>query len=414
MLVLGSSSDQLNPIGISRVDSPVPLRAALSRIERYLTQLDILRVVFDEKRREQTFRDHAQVSVLVRDMHDASGAGGLERGGFERFRDAGFPTEAFELDAAPIRIGLLHRRGIVTHMILLLSHLPFDGVAFRLLERQLLTAIEGHEVPEPGMQTETLVRHEQAPGSIRRSEAVLERWVDAATSPPAGRGLMPTTPGAYSVIALRSRAAAIAAQVIALRTGTSTTSVVLAALTRAVHHEIDRDLSAMLLVCNNRWQPQLTQFIGQTLGNGLLRYSRQDLTGEMTSHVRAVYARTLNAYARARYDTLRWRDTLTGLAAAGLSSDLSYYFNDVRAIRQAWQGLESQAGELGGPAERETSIDVIERRDLSDATVFANLRDAGPECLLKVVCDEKRMTPDAGAAMLAALEAVLVREAKAI
>jgi len=126
-----------------------------------------------------------------------------------------------------------------------------------------------------------------------------------------------------------------------------------------------------------------------------------------------IYSRTLSAYAHARYDTLKWREVLTDLSVRGLATDLSYYFNDVRVARRAWQGLETRIGELSHGIERDTSIEVIEQRDMSDATVFANLHDAGPEFLLKVVCDESRISPDDAVGLLAALEALLVEEALA-
>jgi len=280
MLAFGPRSNRLNPAGISRVKHPVRVRDALPRIERDLNQFDILRATFDEKRVEQTFQGQARVGVLVCDTSVFPERGReLESGGLHTFLGAGFPMAAFDLCEAPIRIGLLHLDGIITHLILLLSHLPFDGAAYPLLMRPLLAAVEGREVPAPGMRTETLLQYEQSAESVRGSDAVIRRWIDTATRPRPGRGLMSTTVGRYSMIALRSRAAAIAAQVLAVRTRTSTTSVALAALTKTIHRHVDRELSAMLLVCNNRWQPQLKNFVGQTLGTGCCRFPRTTSAG---------------------------------------------------------------------------------------------------------------------------------------
>jgi len=414
ILTFGPRSSRLNFGGTSRLRQPVRMAEALARIERYLSQYDIMRVAFDEKRVEQTFQSQSTIGVF---LCDASALPDRERSvktaQFQLLAEAGFRLDAFDMDEAPLRLGLLHTGGFVTDVQMLMSHLPFDGVVYRLLASPLVDAIEGRSVPVTGQQTEALIRQERSEQGVRRSNAVIDHWVAAATRLPPGRGLMGTTAGSYPVVALRSRAAAIAAQTLTVSTRTSTTSVIVAALTRSMRRHLDPRLSAMLIVSNNRWQPGLREFVGQTLGNSLLVLTRDDDGKDFGPYVGAVHSRAVMAYSHARYDTIRWREILIGLSQRGEATDLSYYFNDVRFKRDAWRGLETRSDELRAGIAHRTSTEVIERRDMSDATLFANLHDAGEECLLTLVCDETRIAPSVAVVVLTAVEALLVEEALA-
>ncbi|MFI5571305.1 hypothetical protein ACIA6T_29000 [Streptomyces sp. NPDC051740] len=411
MTALGPSSDRLNVSWpISSLKDGISVAEALDRLRGLLSSLDIFRASFDTERVRQTFQDEARIEVRVT---EAQADAAPVRHGYNTRKDpacAELASRAFGMDEPQIRLGLQHVGGIVTQINVAMSHLAFDGSACRPLDRLLRDAVEGRETRALGMQTADLVGYEQSADQVRRSDAVIDGWLASSSKLPSGRGLMAMAPGAFSVTILRSRAAAVAVEALALRHGVSASGVVVSALTRTLRQHVDSELSALLLVCNNRSHPKLTHFVGQTIGNGLLVLPSENRGGDrFAEYTKNLYARTITTYSRSRYDCLKWRDALTDLTAKGLATDLSYYFNDVRSDRGVWAGLESGLPDLKALLE-ESSITTVGRRDMGDATLFADLGSDGEELILQVVCDDTRIAPATAASALATLEDVLVTE----
>lgn len=263
------------------------------------------------------------------------------------------------------------------------------------------------------MRTTDLLAYERSPEGLRQSDTAINHWLRAATRLPEGRGLMSMAPGDFSVTTMRSHKAAVAAQTLSVRSGVSPSGIFLAALSKLIRRHLARDLSAMLLVCNNRRQRGLMDFVGQTLGNGLMVIPRDELDGAFVPYAQNVYAQAISAYRRARFDTLRWRGVLTELSARGLATDLSYYFNDVRTDHRSWSGLENRVAELSGSGST-TSIATTSRRSMGDATLFASLGSIGQDCVIDLACDDRCVMPGEASALLEALETFLVEAALAL
>lgn len=402
---LGPRSRRLNIVGGFSVGRPVGVSDALFRIERCLNRFDVFRLAFDERTGTAFFR--GEVRIPVRWGIDSGTPGDAAAQNSELY------ALPFDLQEPPIRLELIHRGAVVTQVGIVMSHLAFDGAAYRLLVRHLRDAVEGREPSPTCIQNEALIKHEQSATGVRRSDAVIGHWVESATRLPPGCGLLNTTAGAYSVTEIRSRAMAIATQALAVFHNTSTASVLTAALTTMIRRHIDRKFSAMLSVCNNRMLPQLGGYVGQTIGNGLIILPRERSDAEFSMFVKDVNIRAFRAYARARYDSVKWRDVLSGLSERGSATDLSRYFNDVRSERGSWSGLEQQIDDLRKGTREGASLTVVDRRDMSDATFFANLHDAGRDCLITLVCDDDRTPPADAALLLKDLEAFLVEQALA-
>ncbi|MEU9856328.1 hypothetical protein [Streptomyces sp. NPDC047974] len=412
MAALGPLSDRLNiswPIAALR--DGIRVSEALGRLQGLLSSLDVFRATFDTEDVRQVFRGEVGVEVRVT---EAPAEVVPVRHGYNTRKDpacAELAGRPFGMDEPQIRLGLQHAGGIVTQIDVALSHLAFDGSAYRPLDRLIRAAVEGRATSSSlGMQTADLVGYEQSADQVRRSDAVIDGWVASSTRLPPGRGLMSMTPGAFSVTILRSRAAAVAVEALARRYGVSTSGVVVSALTRTVRRHVEADLSALLLVSNNRSHPKLTDFIGQTIGNGLLVLPHEQPGEGFAAYAKNTYARTITTYSRARYDCIKWREALAGLTAEGHAPDFSYYFNDVRSDRGIWAGLESGLPDLKALLE-ESSVTTVGRRDMGDATLFADLGSDGHELILQWVCDDTRIPPATAAAALAALENLLVTEA---
>jgi hypothetical protein len=401
MIALGPDAHQLNILGGIPVNGALGVSEALARIQQCLTRFDIFRVAYDRQQIHQTFQDRATVRVLLSDASDDAHPAAA----------AGVDTGAFDLAEAPIRLGLTHRDRIVEQVNVVLTHLAFDGAAMPLLLRHLSDALAGRMLSRLGPQTQDLLAYEQSDTGVRHSNAALDHWLDTAKRLPSGRGVMSFGPGRYSVTAIQSRAMAIAAQTLGRRSHTSAASVLLAALARVIHRHVAHKPSAMLLVSHNRMHPTLDEFVGQTIANGLLVVPDEVLDGDFVPYARQTHRRAVAAYASARYDCLRWRAIFTELTEKGQATDLTYFFNDTRGERNAWSGLERQIDELRRGWPGEMSIEVSERRQQGDATLVANIHDAGQECRLELVCDDDVITTADAAAWLADLETLLVAEA---
>jgi len=412
MTALGPLSDRLNiSWPVSSLKDGISVSEALARLRGLLSSLDIFRVSFDTEHVRQTFQGEARIEVRV--SEDPTDTVPVQHG-YNTRKDpacAELASGAFGMDEPQIRLGLQHVGGFVAQIDVAMSHLAFDGGACRPLDRLIRDAVEQRETRALGMQTAELVGYEQSAGPVRRSDAVIEGWLASSRRLPPGRGLMPMAPGAFSVSILRSRAAAVAVEALALRHRVSVSGVVVSTLTSTIRRHVNSELSALLLVCNNRSQPRLTDFVGQTIGNGLLVLPSETPGGDrFAAYTKSIYARTITTYSRARYDCIKWRDALTDLTAKGLAPDFSYYFNDVRSDRGVWAGLESGLPDLKALLE-ESSITTVGRRDMGDATLFADLGSDGDELILQVVCDDTRIPPATATAALAALESLLVTEA---
>lgn len=411
MAALGPLSDRLNiSWPIASLQDGISVSGALDRLRGLLSSLDIFRASFDTEHVRQVFRSEARIEVRV---SEAPTDAVPVRHGYNTRKDpacAELASRAFGMDEPQIRLGLQHVGGIVRQIDVAMSHLAFDGSACRPLDRLIRDAVEGRATRALGMQTVELVGYEQSADQVRRSDAVIDGWLASSSRLPPGRGLMSMAPGAFSVTILRSRAAAVAVEALALRHGVSVSGVVVAALTRTIRRYVNSELAALLLVCNNRSHPKLTDFVGQTIGNGLLVLPSDNPGDRFAEYARNLYARTITTYSRARYDCVKWRDALTELTAKGLATDFSYYFNDVRSDRGVWAGLESGLPELKALLE-ESSVTTVGRRDMGDATLFADLGSDGDELILQVVCDDTRIPPADAVSALAALESLLVTEA---
>ena len=412
MAALGPASDRLNIFWTIPVRGSVRVSEALDRLASLLSSLDVFRATYDVESVRQVFRDEVRVEVRVTEAAADTLSGPLPTGSRKEPASAELANRAFGMDDPQIRFGLEHVGGSVRKIHLAMSHLAFDGGCFPPLNRLVADAVEGRGLSALGMQTGALVEYEQSDDQVRRSDAVIDGWLSTSAKLPPGRGLMAMTPGSFSVSVLRSSAAAVAVQSLAVRYGVSASGVVVSALTKVIRQHIHSDLSTLLVVCNNRSHPRLADFVGQTIGNGLLVLPSEHPGDRFVDYAKKTYTRTLATYSRARYDCLKWRTALTDLSRRGLATDLSYYFNDVRSDRDAWSGFENRVADLKALVE-ESSVETVRRRDLGDGTVFADFGGAGEQLTLQLVCDDALIPPSDARAALIAWENLLVTEALA-
>jgi hypothetical protein len=318
----------------------------------------------------------------------------------------------FSLDEEPpIRFGLVSREEEVLSVVLLLSHLAFDGASWPLIARRLKRALVG--TVEVTLQPEDLVRYEQSDRMQQRSDATLLRWTDSLSTLPSGCGLRPTAPGSFTECGLQSRVAAIATQTLALRAGVSATSVVLAALTMVLKLKLDNPPAAMLLVCGNRHYSDLADYPGIVSENALYVIPELKREHDFDQYLKLAEMSAIRGYARARYDSGRWRAVLTDMGSRSGVPDLSFFFNHPRTTEKAWEGLEREGDELKSwKSSNYAGVATVQgRRELSDATLFFNLWDAGLTAQFSMTCDDSLIPPAQTLSILCDLEEFLVAKA---
>ncbi|MGN7187571.1 hypothetical protein ACTHQ7_07500 [Microbacterium enclense] len=382
---------------------------AIDVLHRVLDEIDAFRLVFDASRATIRFRDEAVVRVVTArcTVGVQLDANALREEAMTNLLPL-LRVRPFGLDEVPIRIGIVCAEDTVLQIWYSLSHLPFDGGALRALQRLLQDAFSKGVYAPTLLSTVDILRQESSLEMAEKSRLRIQGWIRHARAMRGGRGLMSMAPGSFSVTVLRSASAAAAAQQIARRSGVSTTSVVLAALSLVVREYFMPDLESFLFVCDNRADRRLRDFIGQTIGNGLVilpTYDPEDWSG----YLKGVYASTIRAYRGARYDNFRWREEMTRLSKTGDAGDLSYYFNDVRIDRRSWERLEVD------PATNPQTDSIIEKVDtlaMGDATLFANLDGNGQRMELQVTCDDSVIPPDAAVEALQAVAQVLHDKAR--
>ncbi|TRV80952.1 hypothetical protein FKN01_04175 [Streptomyces sp. 130] len=310
----------------------------------------------------------------------------------------------------PVRFGLVVDGDEVRSLAVAYSHLVFDAFSHSLVSGFLERSLEGAAVETPHVRD--LVRREATDRMRERSEAALSQWSSALSALPPGRGFRLPSAGSYTEWALHSREAAVAAQTVATRHRVNTSSVLLAALGAALRSVLADPPAALLLVASNRHHPDLAGFPGIALQIGLHVIPPAGGEGTVHEYLRSTQDSAIRGYAKARYDTTRWRETLVAMTERGTAPDLSFYFNDARRSR-GWDGLEHRAEELASWQPGDANVTAVASHRIRDATMFAYVLDGGPTARIHLVCDDAVIPPAQADAVLRGLAEYLVRRALA-
>lgn len=234
----------------------------------------------------------------------------------------------FALDhERPMRVAVVVRAGVPTHLALCVHHMAADGAGLDVLHHELQQLLAGVALDGPAPRCRDIAREQRESKAARsRGQAALGHWQRAlaAAGPPAprdgdGRGEVHWT-------RLRSRPGLEAAREVAARTGTSVHSVVLAAYCRAL---LARSGAARLLVgviAGNRNDDRGRALVS-TL-NQLVPLVVEEVPGEpFDDRVRRLHRGVLLAYRHGCFDV----DAVARLPEAagydGVGTGIRYFFN---------------------------------------------------------------------------------------
>lgn len=227
----------------------------------------------------------------------------------------------------PIRMAVIRDGDKLTYLVATYNQLALDQHGLDALMADLAR----RDTPVTALQPLDLARQQQTPAARRTSDLALRHWEKLLRTVPArrfGDSRDPRVPR-YQETAYSSPAAHLAAQVVAARTGTDTSAVLLAAFATALADVTGVHPVLTQLLFSNRFRPGLADVVGHLTQTGLcvLDVAGVPFDEAVQRAGRATVAAGMNAY----YDP-RDRDELVAKlsAARGEPIDTSCYFNDRR------------------------------------------------------------------------------------
>ncbi len=224
-----------------------------------------------------------------------------------------FDQNRFEVEGEwPLRMAVIRRRGELTHVVAVYNHIALDARGLGLLLAGLRGAAPGPGGPA-GTQTAALQPLDQArwqgsTAGLRQSARALRHWRRVLEQAPyrqfstmrdrAEAGEEPS----YLRLVLASRAALLAARMIAERTRQGLGYILLAAFALAVARLSERTRVVLRVVVDNRFRRGLAESVGTVSQMGLWSVDVADagFDGVLGRCVTA----SLDAYMNAYYDPL--------------------------------------------------------------------------------------------------------------
>ncbi|MHA6765559.1 condensation domain-containing protein [Streptacidiphilus sp. PAMC 29251] len=289
-----------------------------------------------------------QAVLGIVDVPDGGGPeGGDLEGGDPALvaRDLAARWEATPFDHAeewPIRMAAVRSRGVVTHVVVTISHVATDGSGIALMlgelgERDPVTGEPKN--PASALGPLELAALQRTPSVQRQSELSLRHWerLLRAAGPRRFGPYVDRGEPRYRRAIFESRALHLASKAVAARVGRSTTTVLLAGYAVAVARLTGITPALIQVVVSNRFRPGLGDVSHPLSVNGLLMVEVADASfDEVVDRTRRASALCSKYayYDPAQLEELRARvDRERGAEAV----ELSCLFND----RRLGMGVES-------------------------------------------------------------------------
>jgi hypothetical protein len=259
----------------------------------------------------------------------------------------------------PIRMTLVRHRGVLTHLVTVLSHFATDGAgAFAMYDdfvhRDPVTGLASAPVR---MQPLDLTAQQSTPAGRRQSDASLRYWEQqlAALAPrrPRAAGTSDASDGRrYWQLETRSVPMMLGATKIAHRLECDVSAVLLGLFAIALARVTGDQPSAAQMLVSNRFRPGLADIVGNVSQTGLFVVDVADTTvDEVVERARRAATRT---YKHAYFDLAQWRELLAKAASArgedGEDIALCYYNDRPSQRRSTAPGTEPSIDRIAAAA----------------------------------------------------------------
>ncbi|HKN97383.1 MAG TPA: condensation domain-containing protein [Pseudonocardiaceae bacterium] len=391
------------PEGHSLDDMVECLRFVMGRHQSLRTRL-----AFDSGGEpRQVVSESGEVPLEVVDAGDADPAAVAEQVR-ERYESTDFDYER----EWPLRMAAVCRDGVPTHSVAVYNHLAIDAHGLDALMADLMTMLTGDVRPVTAMQPLEQAAQQRTAAARRQSEAALRHWervLRRAAPRQFGESTDRRQPR-YWRLRYHTPATELAMRLIAARTGTDTSPVLLAAYAVALARTAGTNPVVLQLAVSNRFRPRFADSVSPLAQASPCLLDVADVTFD-EAVARAVQA-AMSTYLNAYYDPHGRAALLARMAEErGEQIELSCYFNDRR----------DAGGRDGGPVPTLDQVEAAVSRsalrwsrhtDVEQPPLYLSVSDADDGIELYLTADTHRLSPSDMATIARTVEAVAVGAAR--
>ncbi|MGW7175718.1 condensation domain-containing protein [Streptomyces xanthophaeus] len=259
----------------------------------------------------------------------------------------------FRLDRDfPLRISLVARGGAPAFVALVSSHAVADGSALGVLREEWLTLLSGAELPPLTALTPLdLAAEEATAAGLRKSAASLEYWERIIRNGPQAMFAEPLATGTdvrVAQLTLRSERGARALALVAERTGSLPSTVLLTAWCSLIAHRAGQSTCVAAVPTSNRFLPRLARSVNTVSQDALL--SLDVRVPSFDALLRKAWGAALDAYRHSRFDSLAlWEMIGRVTFERGSHFARDVVFNDVSSLASTVASAAAQDGAEAGP-----------------------------------------------------------------
>ncbi|MFG2748973.1 condensation domain-containing protein [Streptomyces xanthophaeus] len=257
----------------------------------------------------------------------------------------------FRLDRDfPLRISLVARAGAPAFVALVSSHAVADGSALGVLREEWLTLLSGAEIPPLTALTPLgLAAEEATAAGLRKSAASLEYWERIIRNGPQAMFAEPLATGTdvrVAQLTLRSERGARALALVAERTGSLPSTVLLTAWCSLIAHRAGQSTCVAAVPTSNRFLPRLARSVNTVSQDALL--SLDVRVPSFDALLRKAWGAALDAYRHSRFDSLAlWEMIGRVTFERGSHFARDVVFNDVSSLAPAVAAAAQDGAEAG-------------------------------------------------------------------
>ena len=322
----------------------------------------------------------------------------------------------------PVRVTIVAHRGVPMYQVRALSHFVTDGFGVLALRRDLAARdpVTGDPPgPMTAMQPLEEVRWQASEAGQRCSRKSERYWERLLRSVPARRLPEPADrPQArYCRVHFDSRAAYLALQAVAARTGLDTSPVMLAAFTVGLARATGVNPVVPRMYVSNRFRPGLADTVSPVAQTCPCVIDVAGITFD--DAIKRTYYASLGAFKHAYFEPVKIRELLAAVSAErGEQVDVDVVYNDDRLLSPRQAPASPPGPKDIADALPLTTLTVEERPELDDVCNFffrdsdaVTYHGAPPTICAVVLVDDHYVPRSHAQSCLREMEALLIRAA---
>jgi Condensation domain len=324
-----------------------------------------------------------------------------------------------------VKMAVVRHRGVPRYRVTAMCHIVTDGFGMLVLmaECNHLAVVDREKHPQPdpimgigdgpvtAMEPLEQAQWQASPAGKRRSAIAEQYWERVLQAIPPRMFPPPTEPRTprYAQIRLKSRAAYLATQLIAARTGADTSPVLLAAFAVALNRVCGVNPAVPRVLVNNRFRSRLAASVSPIAQSCPCPI---DLAGITTfdEAVKRAFTASIAAFKHAYFEPATIREIVASVSAErGVTMDMTCVYNDMRMNTPREAAASPPAPGEVRAAQALTKLGW-EDQDANDPC-HIQIIDCRDAIEIVIAIDSEHVPADAVEAVLREMDAVMVRAA---